>query len=60
MRRFTALLTILALAGGAVAAQELVYYEGDVRVYERVDGELFELQDSQDGMLDFGYRLDLN
>ena len=60
MRRFTALIIILALVGGAVAAQELVYYEGDVRVYERVEGELFELQDSQDGMLDFGYRLDLN
>jgi hypothetical protein len=60
MRRITVLFIILALFGGVATAQELVYYEGDVRVYERVDGELFELQDSQDGLLDFGYRLDLN
>jgi hypothetical protein len=60
MKRLGLLLAILLIAGAAASAQELVYFDGDVRVYERVDGELFELQDSQEGMIDFGYVLDLD
>jgi hypothetical protein len=57
MKRLAILLGLLLIALTATA-QELVYFEGDVRVYERVNGQLFELQDSIDGYLSFGYELD--
>src|SRR6056297_228797 len=60
MRRIGIILIALLTLGGFAGAQELVFYDGDVRVYERVDGVLFELQDSQDGLIDFGYPLDLD
>ena len=59
MRRIGILLLVL-LSATAAFGQELVFFDGDVRIYERVDGQLFELQDSQDGFVDFGYQLDLN
>ncbi len=60
MRRIGIFMIALLTLGGFAGAQELVFYDGDVRVYERVDGVLFELQDSQDGLIDFGYPLDLD
>lgn len=60
MRRLTTTILLLVLLGGFAAAQELIYFEGEVRVYEQVDGQLFELQDSLDGRVDFGYALDTN
>ena len=58
MKRLAILLALLALVGFYVAAQELVYYEGEIRVYERGNNQLFELQDSIDGYVTFGYELD--
>ncbi len=60
MRRIGFILAGLLFATTIVTSQELVFFEGQLRVYERVDGELFELQDSLDGVVDFGYRLDTN
>ncbi|MFW5684834.1 MAG: FecR family protein, partial [Spirochaetota bacterium] len=60
MKRYGIFIAMLLVLGAAAFGQELVYYDGDVRVYERADGELFELQDSQAGLIDFGYQLDLN
>lgn len=60
MRRIFTLLALLVLLTGMASAQELVYFEGDLRVYEDVNGDLFELQDSIDGNLYFGYELDTN
>ncbi|MFP4549687.1 MAG: FecR domain-containing protein [Spirochaetales bacterium] len=59
MKRF-ALLTLLVLGALSVTAQELIFFDGEVRVYERLDGQLFELQDSEDGVLTFGFVLDRN
>jgi hypothetical protein len=51
---------LIVLIGAGVSAQQLIYFEGDVRVYERVNTQLFELQDSIDGFISFGYELDSN
>lgn len=59
MRRI-GLSLLLFLTATLAFGQELIFFDGDVRVYERVDGQLFELQDSQDGFIDFGYQLDLD
>jgi hypothetical protein len=59
MKRIATILLLLLLTS-LLPAQELVFFDGDVRVYERVGGDLFELQDSQDDLLTFGYVLDVN
>ncbi len=59
MRRIGLLLLLIVVATAAFG-QELIFFDGDVRIYERVNGQLFELQDSQDGFVDFGYQLDLD
>lgn len=59
MKRIT-MIGLLLLVAALLPAQELVFFDGEVRVYERVQGELFELQDSQDELLSFGYLLDVN
>ncbi len=59
MRRLCTIL-ILLLPAALLPAQELVFFDGEVRVYERVEGELFELQDSRDDLLAFGFGLSVN
>ena len=59
MRRLCTIL-ILLLPAALLPAQELVFFDGEVRVYERVEGELFELQDSRDDLLAFGFGLNVN
>ncbi len=60
MRRVCILFAGLLLATASVTSQELVFFDGQIRIYERVDDSLFELQDSLDEVIDFGYRLDVN
>ncbi|TVQ27387.1 MAG: hypothetical protein EA382_03855 [Spirochaetaceae bacterium] len=59
MRRVLPALLLL-IVGVTLSAQELVFFDGVVRVYERIDGELFELQDSRDDRIAFGFQLDSN
>ena len=60
MRRTIFLVITLMFTALLLPAQELVFFDGVVRVYERIDDRLFELQDSRDGRIGFGYRLETN